>query len=305
VSFYAARRCLQLIPLLWAIATVTFFLMHTIPGGPFDRDKPLSPATLAALERTYHLDEPLHEQYLHFLADLVRGDLGTSFRQDRPVRDVIEDGLAPTAQLGALAFVLAGTFGVVLGVAGSVHRSRVVDVASVILATSGGAVPSFVVAVFLVQLFALRLEWFDVVGWDAGNYRQLVLPVVALSLLPGAFVARITRAAMLDVLNEDYIRTARAKGASELRVVARHAARNAMLPVLTVLGPILAALVTGSFVIEQYFAIPGIGRAYVEAVAARDYGVIMGTTLLYAGVVAVLNLVIDISYGAVDPRLRA
>lgn len=301
---YILRRLLVMVPLLWAIATITFFLMHAVPGGPFDHEKPLPPATVAALERKYNLDGSLGERYLDFLGNLVRGDLGLSFRQNRPVSQVIGDGFPQTLQLGLCAFAFALVVGVTLGVISGVKQNGPMDYIGVFVATAGAAVPNFVLSVFLVLFFALRLGWFDVIGWEFGNPRQMVLPVVGLGMYPAAFIARITRASMLEVLRQDYIRTARAKGVSEFQVVMKHAVRNAMVPVLTVLGPILAALITGSFVIEHYFAIPGIGRSFVEAVGVRDYGVIMGMTLLYATIIALLNLAVDVSYAIVNPRIR-
>ena len=304
MTAYILRRLLVMVPLLWAIATITFFLMHAVPGGPFDNEKPLPPATVAALERKYDLDGSLGDQYLSYLGNLARGDLGLSFRQNRPVSQVISDGFPSTFQLGVCAFSFALVVGVTLGVVSGVKQNGPMDYIGVFVATAGAAVPNFVLSVFLVLFFALRLGWFDVIGWEFGNPRQMVLPVVGLGMYPAAFIARITRASMLEVLRQDYIRTARAKGVGEFTVVMHHAVRNAMVPVLTVLGPILAALITGSFVIEQYFAIPGIGRAFVEAVGVRDYGVIMGMTLLYATIIALLNLAVDVSYAVANPRIR-
>lgn len=304
MTAYILRRLLVMAPLLWAIATITFFLMHAVPGGPFDREKPLPPATVAALERRYNLDGTLLEQYGHFLGNLARGDLGLSFRQDRAVTEVIGTGLPTTLQLGFCSFAFAVAVGLTLGVVSGIRQNSALDYLSVFVATAGAAVPNFVLSVFLVLFFALRLGWFDVIGWEFGNPRQMVLPVVALGMFPAAFIARITRASMLEVLRQDYIRTARAKGVAEYRVVIRHATRNALIPVLTVLGPILAGLVTGSFVIEQYFAIPGIGRSFVEAVGNRDYGIIMGMTLLYATIIAFLNLAVDVGYAIANPRIR-
>lgn len=304
MTAYILRRLFVMAPLLWAIATITFFLMHAVPGGPFDNEKPLPPATVEALERKYNLDGSLTDQYLSFLGNLLQGDLGLSFRQDRPVSDVISEGLPETVQLGLCAFAFALLVGLSLGVLSGVKQNGPLDYIGVFVATAGAAVPNFVLSVFLVLFFALHLGWFDVIGWEFGNPRQMVLPIVALGMYPAAFIARITRASMLEVLRQDYIRTARAKGVQEFSIVLHHAMRNAMVPVLTVLGPILAGLITGSFVIEQYFAIPGVGRAFVEAVGARDYGIIMGMTLLYATLIAVLNLAVDVSYAVANPRIR-
>jgi oligopeptide transport system permease protein len=202
------------------------------------------------------------------------------------------------------AFGFALVVGLTLGILSGVKQNGPLDYLAVFVSTAGAAVPNFVLSVFLVLFFGLQLGWFDVIGWEFGNPRQMVLPVVALGMFPAAFIARITRASMLEVLRQDYIRTARAKGVQEFAVVMRHAVRNALVPVLTVLGPILAGLIVGSFVIEQYFAIPGIGRAFVEAVGARDYGIIMGMTLLYAALIAILNLAVDVGYALANPRIR-
>lgn len=304
MTTYLVRRVLAFIPLIWAIATITFFLMHAVPGGPFDREKPLPPQVIANLERKYNLDEPLAVQYALFLKGLAQGDLGLSFAQNRPVTTIIAERLPKSVQLGLCAFAFALIGGLTFGVAAAMRHNSLLDYLNVALATVGASVPNFVLAVFLVLLFSLRLGWFDVLGWEFGNYRKMVLPVVALGTLPLALIARVTRASMLEVLEQDYIRTARAKGLTEFRVVMRHAVRNALIPVLTVAGPILAGLLTGSFIIERFFAIGGVGTAFVDAVQLRDYGMIMGTTLLFAIAIAFMNLLVDISYAVVDPRIR-
>ena len=301
---YAFRRILAFVPLIWAIATITFLLMNAVPGGPFDREKPLPPATKANLEAKYNLDGSLIERYGAFMRSLAKGDLGISFNQDRPVVDIIRERLPKTLQLGMLAFVFALVFGLTLGVVAAVNQNGWPDYLSVFIATVGAAVPNFVIGVFLILFLALKLGWFDVIGWEFGNPRTMVLPTVALGLLPMAFIARITRASMLEVLRQDYIRTARAKGVREYVVIVRHAVRNALSPVLTVAGPIFAGLITGSFVIERFFAVGGVGTAFVDAVSLRDYGMIMGTTLLYAVAIAVVNLIVDLLYGLADPRIR-
>ncbi len=301
---YLVRRILAFVPLIWAIATITFFLMHAVPGGPFDREKELPPAVVAALEKKYNLDGTIWEQYVGFLSDLARGDLGLSFAQNRPVTTIIRERLPKSMQLGVAAFAFALVGGLTLGIVSAVRQNSLVDYFSVILATIGASVPNFVLAVFLVLFFSLQLGWFDVLGWELGNYRKMVLPIVSLGLLPLALIARVTRASMLEVLRQDYIRTARAKGLDEFRVVMRHAVRNALIPVLTIAGPIFAGLVTGSFIIERFFAIGGIGTAFVDAVTLRDYGMIMGTTLMFAVAIAVMNLAVDIAYAIVDPRIR-
>ena len=301
---YVIRRILWMIPLLWAVATVTFFLMHAVEGGPFDREKELPANVLANLEKKYNLDEPLLVQYGLYLKGLVQGDLGLSFENNREVSTIIREGFEVSAQLGGIAFLYALAFGMSLGVIAALNQNRLGDYLGVFFATIGTALPNFIMATFLVIIFSVELGWFDVIGWEFGNYRKMVLPVVALGTLPAAYIARITRASVLEVLRQDYIRTARAKGLAEWWVLTRHTIRNAMVPILTVLGPIFAFLVTGSFIVERVFAINGVGRHFVDAVFVRDYGVIMGTTIFYAVIVAVANLIVDILYAVADPRIR-
>jgi oligopeptide transport system permease protein len=302
---YAIRRVFFMVPLLLAVATITFFLMHSVEGGPFDSDKPLTEATRARLNEKYDLDGSLTEQYTHFLMNLVRGDLGISTASsDRPVVDIIQEKFGVSLQLGICAFLFAVLLGTSLGVISAMNQNGFGDYIGVFISTGGAALPSFILAPLLVILFALKLDWFDVLGWELWNYKKMVLPMVSLGMLPGAFIARITRASMLDILRQDYIRTARAKGVREASVVIRHAVKNALIPVLTVLGPIFAGLVTGSFIVENAFAIPGLGQQFVGSVLIRDYGVIMGVTLFFAAIIAVMNLVVDLLYAAVDPRIR-
>lgn len=293
-----------MIPLLLAVATVTFFLMHSVQGGPFDTDKPLSEAARARLNERYDLDGSLPSQYVRYLIHTVQGDFGISFSNDRPVRDIISDRFAVSIQLGISAFLFAVALGLTLGTISAINQNGIGDYIGVFLSTAGAAMPSFILAPLLVILFALKLNWFDVLGWELWNYKKMVLPTVALGMLPGAFVARIARASMLDILRQDYIRTARAKGVKEFKVIVQHAVKNALIPVLTVLGPIFAGLITGSFIVENAFAIPGLGNTFVGSVLIRDYGVIMGVTLFYAVVIAAMNLIVDLLYAVVDPRIR-
>ncbi|MFQ5878816.1 MAG: ABC transporter permease [Dehalococcoidia bacterium] len=301
---YIIQRILWIVPVLWAVATITFFLMHAVPGGPFDREKEVPPTVLRNLEKKYNLDKPLLAQYGLYLRDLSKGDLGVSFRNNLPVADIIRQSFGVTAQLGVVAFLYALSLGMILGIIAALNRNRWQDYLGVFFATVGAAMPNFIIATFLVVVFSVELGWFDVLGWELGNYRKMVLPVVALGTLPAAYIARITRASLLEVLRQDYIRTARAKGLAEYVVVARHAVKNAMIPVLTVAGPIFVFLVTGSFIVERIFAIPGVGRSFVEAVFIRDYGLIMGTVLFYAALIAFANLIVDILYAVADPRIR-
>ena len=302
---YTIRRVLLMIPLLFAVATMTFFLMHSVEGGPFDSDKPMSDAARARLNEKYNLDGSLAEQYVHFIANTAKLDLGVSISSnDRPVKDIIQEKFGVSLQLGVCAFLFALTLGITLGALSAINQNGIGDYVGVFLATGGAALPGFILAPFLVILFALKLNWFDVLGWEMWNYKKMVLPTVALGMLPGAFIARIARASMLDILRQDYIRTARAKGVKEFSVIIRHAVKNALIPVLTILGPIFAGLITGSFIIENAFAIPGLGNAFVGSVLVRDYGVIMGVTLFYAGIIAVMNLIVDLLYAVADPRIR-
>lgn len=312
---YTIRRTLGIIPLILAIATITFLLMHSVKGGPFDSDRPMSEAQRTNLEKKYGLDDPLPIQYLTYLKNLTRLDVGISTAgSDRPVRDIIQERMGASAQLGIAAFIFATTFGLALGVLSSLNQNGLGDYIGVFVATVGAAMPSIVLAPLLTIFFAVEFGWFNVLSSDYGftqwfrgdfsNWRQVVLPTLALGFLPMAFIARITRASMLEVLRQDYIRTARAKGLKEFLVVMRHSAKNALIPVLTVLGPIFAGLVTGSLVIEQNFAIPGLGREFVRSVAIRDYNLIMGVTLFFAIIIAFINLLVDLLYAVADPRIR-
>ena len=313
---YIIRRVLWLIPVLWAVATITFILMHAVPGGPFTQEKAVPPAIMEALNRRYSLDEPLWRQYLTYLWNILHFDFGLSFRGDRDVGQLIRDGFFVTAQLGVLAFIVAAVVGIVLGIVSALNHNGFFDYVGVFFATVGASLPNFVLASFLIVIFAVKLGWFQILGWggptqfsdalDPGAWeiKKMVLPVIAVSTLPAAYIARVTRASMLEVLNQDYIRTARAKGLTGHVVIVRHAVKNAMIPVITLMGPIAAALVTGSFIIENIFSIPGVGRAFVDAVLRRDYAMIMGSTLFYTAVVAFANLAVDILYAVFDPRIR-
>ena len=303
MTAYLLQRTLWIIPVLFAVAVITFVLMHQVPGGPWDQSKRLPPEALENVNSAYGLDQPLWEQFGRYVFGLAQGDLGVSFRnRNRPVADVLSDGMRVSATLGALALVVSVTVGVGLGVVSALRRNSALDYAAVAFATVGASVPSFILGMLLLVVFTGRLHWLPSGGW--GSPQQAVMPVLALSALPAAYIARVTRAGMLDVLRRDYVRTARAKGLNERVVVLRHMLRNALIPVLTIIGPLAAMLVTGSFIVEQLFAIPGMGRTFVTSIGARDYGVIMGTTLVYAFVVVVANLVVDALYAVVDPRIR-
>jgi len=274
-----------------------------VPGGPWDRSKRLPPQAQANVERKYGLDKPVWRQYADYMVNLAQGDLGVSYQQlNRPVRDIIWEGSKTSGTLGLIALAVATFVGVSLGLLAALRQNTILDYFSVTFATFGASVPSFVMGMLLLILFSAYLHWLPTGGW--GTWRQAIMPVTALSFLPTAYIARVTRAAMLEVLQQDYIRTARSKGLRERVVVLRHLLRNGLIPVLTVLGPVAAALVTGSFIIEYLFDIPGIGRYFVTSISARDYGMIMGTTLFYTTAVVVANLIVDILYAVVDPRIR-
>jgi oligopeptide transport system permease protein len=299
---YVFRRLLALIPVLFFVALITFVLMHLAPGGPFDRERRLPPEVEANLNARYNLDKPLPAQFGLYLLNLLRGDLGPSFTNPGySVQEVIGRGLGVTVQLGLLAGVVAVLLGVPLGVLAALRQNSPADYVSMMAAVAGYTTPSFVLGLFLIIVFAVNLRWLPPGGW--GSPAQVVLPVITLAAAPMAILARYTRASMLEIKSQDFVRTARSKGLLEGVVVFRHMLRNALLPVVTVLGPVLAALVTGSFVVEQVFRIPGMGRLYIASIFARDYPLIMGTTLLYAAAVAVFNLIVDVLYVSLDPRV--
>ncbi len=300
---YLARRILWIIPVLFAVSILTFFLMHAVPGGPWDAEKRLPANVQARLNAQYGLDKPLYEQYIQWAGGFVTGDLGPSYRsRDRRVNDIIGDGIAVTFQLGVMAFALSVIVGIPLGIFAALGHNRWPDYLSTSISIIGIATPSFVLAILLIVVFSITLGWFPTGGWKGPQY--WVLPTVALAGFPIAVIARYTRASMLEVTRKDYIRTAQSKGIGGRDVVSRHMIRNALIPVVTILGPTLAFLVTGSFIIETIFSVPGIGRFYVSAISQRDYSLLMAMTILYAFTVAFLNVVVDVLYAYIDPRIR-
>jgi oligopeptide transport system permease protein len=314
MAAYALKRLLWLAPVLLFISIVTFALMHSVEGGPWDEERSVPAAVTENLNRKYGLDKPVWRQYVDFLGNALQGDLGVSYqRQDKPVTDIILAGFKVTAMLGLLSLSLATAVGVSLGVLSALYRNRLPDYGGVLFASLGSAVPAFVLGIFLIYLFGVKLGWLPTFGWNLREglipgwlppFEQMVLPVVTLAALPAAYLARVTRASLLEVLRQDYIRTAHAKGLGPWAVLYRHSLRSAAIPMLTLIGPITAGLITGSFVIEQLFSVPGTGRLFVQSVNARDYGLIMGTTLFYATVIVIANLAVDLAYAFVDPRIR-
>lgn len=314
MAAYTLKRLLWLGPVLLFISLVTFILMHSVQGGPWDEELPLPPTVVTNIKAKYGFDKPLWRQYADFVTNAMRGDLGISYaRQDKPVTDIILSGFRVSAVLGLMALSVALVSGIALGVVSAMNRNRLPDYAGVAFASMGSAVPGFVLGVLLIYLFGVRLHWLPTFGWDTKHGLipgwlpkpgQIVLPVITLAALPAAYLARVTRASLLDVLRQDYMRTARAKGLSGSTILLQHAMRNAAIPIITVIGPMTAALVTGSFIVEYLFSIPGTGRLFVQSVNARDYGMIMGTTLFFATVIVLANLAVDLAYAFCDPRIR-
>lgn len=302
---YSLRRLLGAIPTLLVIITLTFFIMRIAPGGPFDQEQTLPPQIRANLQAAYGLDQPVHVQYVRYLQGLVRGDFGPSFRyRDFTVTELIAQGLPVSLTLGIAALALALAVGVPLGTVAALRHNQPLDHALMLLAIVGIALPSLVVAPLLALLFGIKLHWLPVGGWEPGSLRTLVLPVVALSLPLIAFVSRLMRASLLEILSSGFIRTARAKGMPERIVIVRHALRPALLPVVSYLGPATAAVLTGSLVVETLFNIPGMGRYLVQGALNRDYTLVMGMVIVYAALTLLMNLVVDLIYGALDPRIR-
>ena len=300
---YIAGRVFWILPVLFVVSLLTFLLMHSVPGGPWAREKALPAPTVVRLNIKYGLDDPLPVQYLRWAGALVQGDLGPSFKfADRSVNEIVADGIWTTVQLGLMAFVLAVVVGIPLGIFAALGHNRWPDYLSTAISIIGIATPSFVAATLLILVFAVALGWFPTGGWKGPP--TWVLPTIALAGFPIAVIARYTRASMLEVTRKDYIRTAQSKGLRGDSVVVRHMIRNALIPVVTILGPTLAYLVTGSFIIETVFGIPGIGRYYITSISSKDYGVLMAMTILYAFAVAFLNLVVDVLYAYIDPRIR-
>lgn len=301
---YAIRRVLLMIPTLLAVAIITFVLAQLAPGSPFDRnpDRPPSAETIARWNSYYGLDRPIPEQFVVWLGHVVTGDLGTSILRQRSVAEIIAQGFPTTAQLGIQALLLALAVALPLGVISALRQNTAIDYVSLFFATIGTTIPGFVIAIFFIYLFGVALGWFPFIGWSTP--RHWVMPTVILSLGTAAFLTRITRASMLEAIRQDYVRTARGKGLREQVVIVVHTMRNALIPVVTVIGPAAAGLITGSFIIESIFSIPGIGREYIRSILGLDYPVIMATTMLYALFIVIANLSVDLAYGWLDPRIK-
>ena len=299
---YVLKRMLLAVLTVWVVITLTFFVMRAVPGGPFLSEKAISEAATKALEAKYGMDKPLFEQYLTYLTDVVtRLDFGPSLKQrGRDVLDIILDGMKVSAVLGVVAACAAAAVGIVLGSVAALRRNKVVDKVIMIVTTAFVSMPSFIMGSLLLLLFAVKFPILPANGNADGG---LILPIITLALYPTAYITRLTRSSMLDVLGQDYIRTAKAKGVSGPKIIFGHALKNSLIPVLTYFGPMLAYIVTGSLVVEKIFAVPGIGRAFVNSITNRDYPLIMGTTIVLATLIVVMNLITDILYKVVDPRI--
>ncbi len=300
---YILKRLLLAVLTVWVVITITFFVMRAVPGGPFLGEKAVSEAAMQALEAKYGMDKPLMEQYFTYLKDIItKFDFGPSLKQrGRDVIDVIKDGMKTSAKLGVVAAVCALAAGIVLGSVAALRRNKVIDKIIMVITTAFVSMPSFIMGSLLLIVFAVKLGVLPANGAQEGG---LVLPIITLALYPTAYITRLTRSSMLDVLGQDYIRTAKAKGVSSMKIIFGHALKNSLIPVITYFGPMLAYIVTGSLVVEKIFAVPGIGRAFVSSITDRDYPMIMGTTIVLATLIVIMNLVSDILYKVVDPRIN-
>ena len=297
------KRFVHAVIVVWIVATLTFVLLRLAPGGPFDSERKLPPEVIANLEAKYHLDEPILQQYIRYLVGIVRADLGPSYKYlDRGVTDIIRDTLPTSVLLGGLALVFALLISFPAGLLAAYYRDSAIDRCCMFLATLGISLPNFILGALLIWFVALQLGLLQVGRWS--DWSTTILPTITLGAAPAAYLAALLRSTLIESFNEDFVRTARAKGLKESVVVMKHAFFNSLIPVLTVVGPLTAALLTGSFVVEYVFAIPGMGRFFITAVTDRDYPMIMGVTLVYTVLLVSANLAVDLLYGYVDPRIR-
>ncbi len=303
---YAILRILQAIPTLLLVIAIAFLMVHAAPGGPFDSERVLSAEIERNIDNAYHLDEPLPQQFFRYLSGVVRGDLGPSFRyRDHSVSEIIRNAFPQSMRLGALAIMLALLLGIAAGLLAALKKNTLIDRLVTAVAMIGISVPIFVVAPLMVLVFAVLLNWLPASWSGGGGAERMILPVIALALPQIAFIARLTRASMIEVMSSDYIRTARAQGLKTFSIVRYHALKPAMLPLLSYLGPAIAGVITGSVVVEQVFGIPGVGQFFIQGALNRDYTLVLGITIFYAAIVIALNLVVDLLYGFLDPRIRA
>lgn len=302
---YALRRLLGAVPTLFLVIVLAFLLVHAAPGGPFDDQRVLPPEIEANIEAAYHLDEPLPMQFLRYVGGVLRGDFGPSFSyRDYTVSELIGRSFPVSLQLGALAMLLAAFVGVSTGIVAALRQNSPLDKLVMGLAMTGISIPVFVIAPLLVLLFAVKLQWLPASWTGSESASRLLLPVVSLALPQIAYVARLTRASLIDVLSSDFIRTARAQGLGTATIIRYHALKPAMLPVLSYLGPAVAAVLTGSVVVEEIFGIPGLGQLFVRGSLNRDYTLVLGVVIFYASLIVLFNLIVDLLYGVIDPRIR-
>jgi oligopeptide transport system permease protein len=303
MSKYIFKRIVSSIITLWVVVTATFILAHVIPGGPFDREKVLPPEILKNIQERYNLDKSLLWQYQDYIGDLVKLDLGPSFQQrGTSVNDIINRGFPISAKLGAVAVSISLVFGIILGIISAYKQGKWQDNLAMFISTLGVTIPSFVVATLLIYFLGEKLRWFPVFGLSSPKH--YIMPAMALAGFSMAFVSRLIRSSLLEVIRQDYIRAARARGLSETSIVFVHSLRNAILPVITYIGPLVAAILTGSFVVERIFTIPGLGRSFVDSIANRDYTLVLGVTVFYSFLLITCNLLVDVVYALVDPRIN-
>ena len=300
---YIAKRIGLALVTIFTVATLTFFLMNMVPGGPFLSEKAVSPAAQAALEAKYGLDKPLSQQYLTYMKDALHGDFGESLKQrGRTVTSIIVSKFPVSARVGGLSVIVALLVGIPLGCLAATHRGKTLDSVISVISTCGIAVPSFVICTLLLYFLGSKVKILPTYG--IGTWKHYVMPVIALALYPTAYIMRLMRSSMLDVLGQDYVRTARAKGVSQLKTIFKHTLRNSLIPVITYVGPMTASILTGSLVVEKIFTIGGLGAKFVEAITNRDYPLIMGTTIFLAVLMVTMNLITDIVYKMIDPRIK-
>lgn len=303
MSNYIVKRIFASFITLWIVATATFFLMHAMPGGPFDGEKKLPDQVKANLETKFGLDKPIMQQYGIYLKNLLKGDLGPSIKYEgRTVNEIIKYSFPASAKIGSVAILFSLAVGIYMGIIAALNQGKWQDNLCMVIATLGVTVPSFVLATFLILIFSVKLKLLPPVGFDGPlNY---IMPAIALGGYSLSFIARLTRSSLLDVIRQDYIRTAIAKGLSKKTVIFKHALRNALIPIVTYMGPLIAGILTGSFVVEKIFGIPGLGREFVQNITNRDYMAIMGVTVFYSAFLVICNLVVDILYAFIDPRIK-
>lgn len=300
---YILKRLLIALLTVFVVATLTFFLMNAVPGGPYEAEKAISPAAKAALETKFGLNQPIFTQYITYMKNILHGDFGPSLKQrGREVIDIIMSKFPVSAGLGGIAVLVSLLVGIPLGCIAALHRGKTRDSVIIVLSTIGIAVPSFVVCSLSMYFFGVKLQWFPTIGLT--SWKHYIMPVFALAFYPTSYIVRLMRSSMLDVMGQDYMRSARAKGVTPFFSLFKHALRNAILPIVTYVGPMMAYTLTGSFIIEKVFTIPGLGREFVSSITNRDYMMIMGTTIFLATLMVVINVLVDIVYKIIDPRIN-